>query len=238
MMGRYVEQLQNCPCGNIVGLVGIDGYILKTGTITTHKEAYNFKTMKYSVAAVVRVSVEPKNAKDLPKLVEGLKKLAKSDPLVQIITTKTGEKIIAGAGELHLEICLKDLRDDFMKGAPIKIGKPVVPLCETVTEESSMTCVSKSPNKHNRVYLTAEPIEQELQDALEDQELKMEMEEKKRIRCLVDEHQWDKQEARKLWAVGVKGDGVANMIVDTTKGVQYLNEVRDHICTAFHQVCE
>jgi elongation factor 2 len=84
MMGRYVEQLQDCPCGNIIGLVGIDAYLLKSGTITTHEEAYNIVTMKYSVSPVVRVAVECANASDLPKLMEGLKRLAKSDPLVQV----------------------------------------------------------------------------------------------------------------------------------------------------------
>jgi elongation factor 2 len=85
-MGRYVEQLADCPCGNIIGLVGVDTYLLKTGTITTDEHAHNFHTMKYSVSPVVRVAVEPKNASDLPKLMEGLKRLAKSDPLVQCFT--------------------------------------------------------------------------------------------------------------------------------------------------------
>merc|ERR1719321_129590 len=116
MMGRYVEQLVDCPCGNMCGLVGIDQYLLKSGTITTNEEASPFNTMKFSVSAVVRVAVEPKSAQDLPKLVEGLKRLSKSDPLVKIYTNKTGEHIIAGAGELHLEICLKDLQEEYMKG--------------------------------------------------------------------------------------------------------------------------
>ena len=70
------------PCGNTVGLVGVDQYILKTGTITTSEVAHNIRVMKYSVSPVVRVAVMPKNSADLPKLVDGLKKLSKSDPLV------------------------------------------------------------------------------------------------------------------------------------------------------------
>merc|ERR1711976_263937 len=88
MMGRYVEQLADCPCGNMCGLVGIDQYLLKSGTITTNEEASPFNTMKFSVSAVVRVAVEPKSAQDLPKLVEGLKRLSKSDPLVKTFTAK------------------------------------------------------------------------------------------------------------------------------------------------------
>eukprot|EP00460_Paracercomonas_marina_P000346 EW703985.1.p2 GENE.EW703985.1~~EW703985.1.p2 ORF type:complete len:123 (+),score=35.92 EW703985.1:33-371(+) len=105
-MGRYTEQLEDCPCGNLIGLVGIDTYLLKAGTITSDEKAYNFVTMKYSVSPVVRVAVDVQNAADLPKLMEGLKRLAKSDPLVQCSTAPTGEHIVAGAGELHLEICI------------------------------------------------------------------------------------------------------------------------------------
>merc|ERR550532_1458924 len=112
MMGRYVEQIADCPAGNVCGLVGIDQFLLKSGTLTTSETFHPFKTMKFSVAAVVNISVEPKNAADLPKLVEGLKRLAKSDPMVQCMIEESGEHIIAGAGELHLEICLKDLEED------------------------------------------------------------------------------------------------------------------------------
>lgn len=111
-MGRYVEPIEEVPCGNIVGLVGVDQFLVKTGTITTFEQAHNMRVMKFSVSPVVRVAVEAKNPADLPKLVEGLKRLAKSDPMVQCIIEESGEHIIAGAGELHLEICLKDLEED------------------------------------------------------------------------------------------------------------------------------
>ncbi|NWH42258.1 EF2 factor, partial [Chloropsis hardwickii] len=83
MMGRYVEPIEDVPCGNIVGLVGVDQFLVKTGTITTFEHAHNMRVMKFSVSPVVRVAVEAKNPADLPKLVEGLKRLAKSDPMVQ-----------------------------------------------------------------------------------------------------------------------------------------------------------
>jgi elongation factor 2 len=74
------------------------------------------------------------------------------------VSEKTGEHIIAGAGELHLEICLKDLQEDFMNGAELRISEPVVSFCETVREKSSMQIIAKSPNKHNRLYMQAEPL--------------------------------------------------------------------------------
>merc|ERR1719151_527690 len=147
MMGRTTEPIADVPCGNTVALVGIDAYLLKSGTITTLDSAHNIADMKYSVSPVVKVAVKVKDGKDLPKLVEGLKKLSKSDPLVVCTMEESGEHIIAGCGELHIEICLKDLQEDFMNGAPITISDPVVSYRETVNDESSRTVLSKSPNK-------------------------------------------------------------------------------------------
>jgi len=234
MMGRYVEQLMDCPAGNILGLVGVDAYILKSGTITTYEYAHNFHTMKYSVSPVVRVAVECKNAADLPKLAEGLKRLAKSDPLVLCFTAPTGEHIVAGAGELHLEICLKDLAEDFMKGAPIKISEPVVSFNETVGEKSSMDCMSKSPNKHNRLIFDAEPLGEELTKAIESRDVCDTQEMKDRSRILADDYGWDVGDARKIWAFGIL-DATANLLVDCCKGVQFLNEIKDSCVGGFVQ---
>merc|ERR1711971_824571 len=196
MMGRYVEQIPDCPSGNVCGLVGIDQFLLKSGTLTTSATMHPFHTMKFSVAAVVSVAVEPKNAADLPKLVEGLKRLAKSDPLVKSSTSKSGQHIIAGAGELHLEICLKDLKEDYMKGAGLRVSEPVVSFGETIDSSSEM---------------------------------------KKFGRMLADDYDWDVGYARKIWTFGCPPDAKANVVCDTTKGVQFLNEIKDHVVGAFMQ---
>merc|ERR1711865_167500 len=146
MMGRAVEQIQDVPCGNTVALVGIDQFILKSGTLTTIESAHNITAMKYSVSPVVKVAVKPKDGKDLPKLVEGLKKLSKSDPLVVCTTEESGEHVIAGCGELHVEICLKDLREEYAQ-CDFIMSDPVVSYRETVTELGTQA-LSKSPNKH------------------------------------------------------------------------------------------
>merc|ERR1712225_6255 len=167
MMGRTVEQIADVPCGNTVALVGVDQYILKSGTITDIEDAHNITAMKYSVSPVVKVAVKVKDGKDLPKLVEGLKKLSKSDPLVVCTTVESGEHVIAGCGELHVEICLKDLREEYAQ-CDFVMSDPVVSYRETVTSESSQTCLAKSPNKHTRLYVTAEPIDEDLSKAIED----------------------------------------------------------------------
>merc|ERR1711981_533818 len=169
MMGRTVEQIADVPCGNTVALVGVDQYILKSGTITDIEDAHNIVPMKYSVSPVVKVAVKPKDGKDLPKLVEGLRKLSKSDPLVVCTTEESGEHVIAGCGELHVEICLKDLEEEYAK-CPIKKGDPVVSYKETVTDESTQQCLAKSPNKHNRIFAKACPLTDELSQAIDDDE--------------------------------------------------------------------
>jgi elongation factor 2 len=231
MMGRNVEPIDDVPAGNIVGLVGVDQFLLKSGTLTTFETAHNLKVMKFSVSPVVRVAVDVKNANDLPKLVEGLKRLSKSDPCVLTLMAETGEHIVACTGELHLEICLKDLEEDHA-GIPLKISPPVVSYRETVEAESSMTALSKSPNKHNRIYLKAEPIDEELALAIEKGVVNPRDDFKVRARVMADEFGWDVTDARKVWCFGPDGSG-ANLVVDQTKAVQYLHEIKDSVVAAF-----
>jgi len=230
MMGRTTEQIADVPCGNTVALVGIDAYILKSGTITNLESAHNIADMKYSVSPVVKVAVKVKDGKDLPKLVEGLKKLSKSDPLVVCTTEESGEHVIAGCGELHVEICLKDLREEYAQ-CDFNVSDPVVSYRETVTELSSV-CLAKSPNKHNRIYLTAEPLPEELSVLIEDGKLGPKAEAKERAKIFRDKFEWSDNDARKIWAWGPETEG-ANLVVDTTQGVQYLNEIKEHVNSAF-----
>jgi len=227
MMGRYTEPIEDVPCGNICGLVGVDQFLVKTGTLTTFDECHNMKQMKFSVSPVVRVAVEPKDPQHLPKLVEGLKRLAKSDPMVLTLTEESGEHIVAGAGELHLEICLKDLEEDHA-GIPIKKSDPVVSYRESVSEESDRMCLSKSPNKHNRLFMKAAPLEDGLPEDIDDDKITDRQDFKLRGRYIADTYGWDVGDARKIWAFGPEGTG-PNLLVDVSKGVQYLNEIKDSV---------
>merc|ERR1712055_655460 len=231
MMGRTVEPIPSVPCGNICGLVGVDQFLVKTGTISNVESAHNMKTMKFSVSPVVRIAVEPKNPQDLPKLVEGLKRLAKSDPMVLCIIEESGEHIVAGAGELHLEICLKDLEEDHA-GIPIKKSDPVVSYRETVQTESDRMCLSKSPNKHNRLFMKAVNMPDGLPEDIDNGEVTPRQEQKERARYLAEKYDYDVTEARKIWTFGPDGTG-PNMVIDCTKGVQYLNEIKDSVVAGF-----
>jgi elongation factor 2 len=231
MMGRYIEPIEDVPAGNILGLVGVDQFLLKSGTLTTNENAHNLKVMKFSVTPVVQRSVEVKNANDLPKLVEGLKRLSKSDPCVLTFINESGEHIVAGAGELHLEICLKDLEEDHA-GVPLRFSDPVVSYRETVGGKSSITALSKSPNKHNRLYMIAEPLGEEVSKDIEAGKINPRDDFKLRARVLADDHGWDVTDARKIWCFGPDTTG-ANLLIDQTKAVQYLNEIKDSVVSGF-----
>ena len=182
------------------------------------------RVMKFSVSPVVRIAVEPKNPSELPKLVEGLKRLAKSDPMVQCIIEESGEHIVAGAGELHLEICLKDLEEDHAC-IPLKKSDPVVSYRETVQDESDQVCLSKSPNKHNRLFMKAVPMPEGLPEDIDNGEVNPRQDVKARGRFLSEKYEFDATDARKIWCFGPDTNG-PNILVDVTKGnvINYIPE--------------
>ncbi|XWV25650.1 mimivirus elongation factor aef-2 [Tupanvirus deep ocean] len=231
MIGGKAETCDSVTAGNTIALVGIDQYLTKSGTITTSPTGCPIKTMKFSVSPIVQVAVSPKNPSELPKLVDGLKKLSKSDPSVQCFISESGDHIVAGVGELHLEICLNDLRE-FMK-TDIVVSQPIVPLRETVIGKSTQSCLSKSPNKHNRLYMTAEALDPKLVDDLSNGVVTSRDDVNKRSKYLTDSYNWDPTESKKIWGFGPEGDDETNIVVDSTKGVQYLNEIKDHVLNAF-----
>lgn len=243
MMGGKTEPLEDCPAGNICGLVGIDQFILKSATLTTDESAHNLRVMKFSVSPVVNVAVSPVNAQDIPKLVEGLKRLSKSEPGIIVKTSQSGEHIISGAGELQLEIALKDLEEDHAM-VPIKKSNPIVecdsPMLvvlildrETVQQESSTVALAKSSNRHNRIYMTAQPMSEDLINDIESGKFDTRLDFKTRGRILADNYGWDVNQARKIFAFGPT-DRDPNVIVDATVGID-TREIKDSVVTAFTQ---
>eukprot|EP01116_Phalansterium_solitarium_P006116 TRINITY_DN18420_c0_g1_i1.p1 TRINITY_DN18420_c0_g1~~TRINITY_DN18420_c0_g1_i1.p1 ORF type:complete len:859 (+),score=302.26 TRINITY_DN18420_c0_g1_i1:54-2579(+) len=235
MMGGRCDAVESIPAGSTCGLVGIDQFITKTATLTTEEHSHPLVSMKFSVSPVVRVAVSPKNPTDLPRLIEALRRLSKSDQLVQCTHTDTGEHIVAAAGELHLEICLNDLREEFIAGAELVVSDPVVSFRETVMAKSSHTCLSKSPNKLNRLFAIAEPFPEGLADAIERGDVAASQEPRARGRKLADDFGWDLTECRKIWAFGPNTDG-PNILFDVTKGVQHLASIKDSVEAGFQWV--
>lgn len=235
LVGAKIEAVDSIQCGNTVALVGVDKYMVKSGTLTTCPERYPIKTMKFTVSPIVRVAVAPKNMADLPKFKEGIIRLSKSDPCLKVELDEEGCYIIAGAGELHVEIAINDLKG-FLDTVEVKVSKPVVPYRETITTESTVMCLSKSPNKHNRLYMKAEPLAPEIVRELEAKEELGEgysLRDHVTLTKMLVQHGWEKDVAAKIWAV--KG---CNFLVDATRGVQYLNEIRDSVTTGFDIVVD
>jgi len=132
---------------------------------------------------------------------------------------------------LHVEICLKDLREEYAQ-CDFIMSDPVVSYRETVNATSSKTALAKSPNKHNRIYLEAEPLDEELSKAIEDGKAGPKAEAKERKKLLKEKFSWDENDAVKIWCWGPETEG-ANIVCDKTVGVQYLNEIKEHVNSAF-----
>merc|ERR1719399_883765 len=138
----------------------------------------------FMVSPVVKMSVAPKNVKELPKMVQGMQRLQKSCPLVEIKLGENGSHIIAGCGAEHMGLLRRDLESEYLPGIPLDWKPPSVTYMETVTAESSMMCLSKSPNKHNRLFMKAEPLSEECSLAIEQKRLFPTQDLKKRSKIL------------------------------------------------------
>jgi elongation factor 2 len=230
IMGSKLENVPEVPCGNTVAIQGIDKILIKSGSITSSISAYPISPMKFSVSPVVRTALSPSNPAQLKKFTDGLKRLEKIDPCLQVIYTDT-EFIIAGAGELHIEVAIKEFRDILGPEISFSVSPPVVGFCETIIQKSTEICLGKSPNKHNRLYFTAQPLSEEIIKDLERKNL--DLSDLKQLAKQLDNYpSWDKSSPNlKIWKVCG-----TNILVDQTSGLQYLNEVKETVSIAFEDV--
>ncbi|CAG8439651.1 10899_t:CDS:10 [Ambispora gerdemannii] len=146
LMGRELESLQEVPAGNVFGIGGLEGHILKNGTLSSTKSCKTLAGVALESAPIVRVALEPTEPSEMSKLIEGLHLLNQADPCVEILVQETGEHVILTAGEVHLERCLKDLKDRFAK-IEIQVSPPIVPFRETIVHSPETHSVKdKDPN--------------------------------------------------------------------------------------------
>ncbi|KAF3384658.1 Ribosome assembly protein 1 [Penicillium rolfsii] len=139
LMGRSLEPLQSVPAGVVFGIGGLAGYVLKTGTLCSQLEgSINLAGVSLSTPPIVRVALEPVNPADLGKMITGLRLLEQSDPCALYEVLPSGEHVILTAGELHLERCIKDLRERFAR-CEIQTGEAIVPYRETIVDAAEMT---------------------------------------------------------------------------------------------------
>lgn len=233
MIGDQCVNMASIPAGNVVALSGIDKCLVKTATITTSPVAHSFRVMKFSVSPVVRIAVDARDPADHNKFIEGLGKLVQSDSLVQV-RNENGQQVIAAAGELHLEICLKELEKTYAR-CPLKVEKPIVSYRETILQPSRQTAFTKSSNKLNKFFMRASPLEPGLAEAIESGRISSKQDAQERSRILVSEFGWDLATTKRIWAFGPNDSG-SNILVDSTRAVDGLANVQDAIVSAFQWV--
>ncbi|MEM2803001.1 MAG: elongation factor EF-2, partial [Nitrososphaerota archaeon] len=227
-MGQAREIVSTLPAGNIPALLGIED--ARAGDTLAVKEMVPFESLKYVSEPVVTVSIEPKHSKDLPRLVDFLQKLTIEDPtLVTIVRPETGEYLISGMGTLHLEIALTWIQK---AGLEVVAGKPIILYRETI-ERKGKVFEGKSPNRHNKIYMYVEKLDDEIIELIRRGEIFDEMD-RKQIAKILREHGWDADEARNVWTIDPNG----NILVDMTKGAQFLHESKMMIIGGFQRVVQ
>jgi elongation factor 2 len=222
-------QIEEAVSGNILGVSGIKD--IQVGETISQKEMVAFEEISHIFEPVVTVAVQAKFPADLPKMVEVLKVVAKEDPSLKItINEETGEFLIAGMGELHLEVVTNRIKEE--KDMKIIVSPPIVVYREAVTKKS-IEVEGKSPNKHNKFYMTLEPLEESFAEAIKSGTIHQGRI-KKKDRALWDsfvEAGLDKDEAER-----VKDIFQGSVFIDMTRGVVALNEVMELVLDGFEQV--
>ncbi|CAI5959290.1 unnamed protein product [Closterium sp. NIES-64] len=178
------------------------------------EDVFIIAPLKFNTVSVVKVATEPLNPSELPKMVEGLRKISKSYPLAVTRVEESGEHTVLGTGELFLDSVMKDLRDLFSE-VEVKVADPVVSFCETVVETSSLKCFAETPNKKNKITMIAEPMEKGLAEDLESGAVSLDWPKKRMAEFFQTKYDWDLLAARSIWAFGPDRQGPNILVNDT-----------------------
>lgn len=228
--GIKPEQMEAVPAGNVLAITGVVSEPGETVTLTPQEA---FENIKHIFDPVITKSISVHKPQDLPKLIEVLKKVAKEDPTLKIeINEETGENLMSGMGELHLEIIENRIKTE--KGVDVKTSEPIVVYRETVTKEGE-TGEGKSPNKHNLFWIVVEPLEDAVYQAIKKGEIREGRTKKK------NEELWNK-----LSEIGVSNDEARQyrdiykdcVFLDQTKGEVHIGEVIEMVMDGIEQVID
>ncbi|PKL60735.1 MAG: elongation factor EF-2 [Methanomicrobiales archaeon HGW-Methanomicrobiales-4] len=229
-MGPTRVEVPELFAGNIAAVTGLKDAAVGS-TVSSLMEMTPFEALEHYSEPVVTVAVEAKNMKDLPKLVDVLRQVAKEDPTLRVnINEETGEHLISGMGELHLEIVTGRIKRD--KNVEIITSEPIVVYRETIVEKLEGPVEGKSPNRHNRFYFMLEPMPDHVVELIKSHEISMNQEQLERRDAMVKAG-FGKDEAK-----SVKDIYGTNMLLDMTKGIQYLNETMELIIEGIHEALD
>jgi 116 kDa U5 small nuclear ribonucleoprotein component len=216
---RYNIATDGIPAGNWALLSGVDNSIVKTATIypprlEDDEDVYIFKPVTHFTESVLKVAVEPINPSELPKMLDGLRKIKKSYPLINTKVEESGEHIILGTGELYMDCVLHDLRRLYAD-MELKVSDPVTRFCETVVEQSATKCYAITPNKKNKITMVAEQLEKGIARDIETGAVKIRDPVRKTGDFFEEHYGWDKLAARSIWAFGPEENGPNILQEDT-----------------------
>jgi len=235
MVGGDRITVPKVVAGNIAAITGIRSAAAGV-TLSRDNEFTPFEAIRHYSDPVVTVAVEPKSMKDLPKFIDALRSLAKADASLQVSTNQeTGEALLAGMGELHLEITTYRIEEE--QGIKVKVSPPIVVYRESVEGDNrGHSFEGKSPNRHNRFMMECEPLPVEVVAALRDGHFgngNVRPNDAKEIGRKFGEFGMDKDKMRKIYSIHG-----TNVLVNDTKGIQGLHETRELIIEAFNEVCK
>jgi elongation factor 2 len=230
--GAKREIIDEAPAGNIIGVGGLKGaYPGETISLEGH-DCHPFEGMSYVFDPVITKAIEAKRPSDLPKLIDVLIQVGKEDPSIHIeINQETGEHLMSGMGELHLEIIENRIIKE--KGVEIKTSPPVVVYRETITGKNPEVFEGKSPNKHNKLYFYVEPLEQEIRDLIKKGDIPSGRQKKKDLefRQKFIDCGYDTKTAEK-----VKDVYNGNILIDGTRGIVHIGEIIEMVLDMFEDV--
>jgi U5 small nuclear ribonucleoprotein component len=240
---RYRVEVSEVPAGCWALIEGVEGSLVKTGTITAVGDVAEgvsiFRPLSFSTASVLKLATEPLNPSELPKMLEGLRKLNKAYPLLSTKVEESGEHVVIGTGELYLDCVMHDLRHVYAE-IEVKVSDPVVTFCETVVETSSLKCFAETPNGRSKLTMIAEPLERGLAEDIEAGRVDMRWDRKRLGEFFQKGYEWDLLAARSVWGFAPDERG-PNILVDDTLPSEVdkkvLNSIRDFILQGFGWAC-
>ncbi|KAK5723942.1 hypothetical protein LTR17_013784 [Elasticomyces elasticus] len=238
---RYnVEVAGGVPAGNLVLLGGVDNSIVKSATIVAEKlpeeeDAFIFRPVKQFFESVFKVAVEPINPSELPKMLDGLRKINKSYPLITTKVEESGEHVVLGTGELYMDCVLHDLRRLYAQ-MEIKVSDPVTRFAETIVDQSAIKCFAVTPNKKNKITIVAEPLDEGVAEDIESGAVRIRDPVRTVGKFFEEKYGYDLLASRNIWAFGPEEMGPNLLVNDTLPGevdAKVLRGVKDGIKQGF-----
>jgi 116 kDa U5 small nuclear ribonucleoprotein component len=244
--GRHYIQVSRAKAGNWVLLQGIDASISKTATIVSAalsddelRDLHIFHPLKFPQAggeSVMKLSIEPIHPTELPKMVEGLRRVSKAYPMSRTKVEESGEHVVFGTGELYMDCLMHDLRHVYTD-IEVKVSDPIVSFRETVGDTSSIKCFSETANKRNKLTFIAEPMDEGLAEQLDAGMVDVQWDKKKIGRFFQTKYNWDLLSSRSIWAFGDSPTYGTNILMDDTLPSEVdpaiLNSCRSSIIQGF-----